>query len=41
MSGQTYIQTDSQRDGGLTLQRVDVIVFPFHRLRNNLVVFLV
>ena len=35
MGGQTDIQTDRQRDGGLTLLSVDAIVFLFHRLRNK------
>ena len=42
MGGQTDIQTDMQRDGGLALKRVDVIVSSFHRSRNKIVcVFLV
>ena len=30
MDGHTDIQTDRQRDGGLTVYRVDVIVSSFH-----------
>ena len=36
MGRQTDIQTDRQKDGGLTLYRVDVIVYSFHRSTNKM-----